>query len=351
MKPVLQVLADGRPVSGAFFTALKSARIRDESGEVADLFEVDFDNAGGRIALPREGTVLSPSGGFEGRSIRAFGDFVVAGYTIGKNPGDGRYLTMTARPADLREDLKEPASEHFDETTLGDVVSTVAGRHGLTPAIDGTLAGITLPYLLRIDQSAIDFLARLGERFNAIVKVAAGRLVFVPRGGGTASGATLPPIVLRERDVVEWQIDGVPRQRFGSCVAKWHDTTTGKTVLERVTGAGEGPAQVLRTVYPTQAEAKAAAEAELTRLNRTSGSGSLLISVGRTAARAEADLMLLDFGEGATGTWRAIAVEHLFGPGGYQTAVEFEGTEDASSGSGSGFAEGFDGSEFIGKEV
>ncbi len=351
MKPVLQVFADGRPVSGAFFTALKSARIRDESGEVADLFEVDFDNAGGRIALPREGTVLSPSGGFEGRSIRAFGDFVVAGYTIGKNPRDGRYLTMTARPADLREDLKEPASEHFDETTLGDVVSTVAGRHGLTPAIDGTLAGITLPYLLRIDQSAIDFLARLGERFNAIVKVAAGRLVFVPRGGGTASGGTLPPIVLRERDVVEWQIDGVPRQRFGSCVAKWHDTTTGKTVLERVTGAGDGPAQVLRNVYGTQGEAKAAAEAELTRLNRTSGSGSLLISVGRTAARAEADLMLLDFGEGATGTWRAIAVEHLFGPGGYQTAVEFEGIEDASSGSGGGFAEGFDGSEFIGKEV
>ncbi|WP_336798863.1 phage late control D family protein [Kaistia sp. MMO-174] len=361
MKPYLQVLADGRPVNGLFYSALKKATIRDEAGQESDSFEVEFDNAAATIALPREGTILSPSGGFLGQAYTSFGDFKVAGYEIGRSPSDGRYLRMTARPADLREDLKEPLSEHWDDQTLGGVLGELAERHGLTLAIDQALASVEIPYLARVEQSAIDLVTRLADRYGATAKPAGGRLVFVKRGGTTASGQSLPAIVVRETDCSEWRIEAKPRPQFGGVRAGWLDREKGIRMEERTEG-GDGPFSMLRPLFATKEEAQAAAQSKLTALNRATGSGSLTLAIGRPSARAEADVKLIGFGDGANGKWRASSLEHVFAGDGYQTTVDFEAAEDGrpkpsdsdsdndTGGGGSdggGFADGFTGEEYL----
>ncbi|WP_336800675.1 phage late control D family protein [Kaistia sp. MMO-174] len=362
MKPYLEVLADGRPVNGLFYSALKSATIRDEAGQESDSFEVEFDDTAATIALPREGTILSPSGGFRGRAVTRFGDFKVAGYERGRTASEGRYIRMTARPADLREDLKEPVSEHWDDQTLGGVLSELAERHGLVLAIDQELGSIKIPYLARVEQSAIDLVTRLADRYGATAKPAGGRLVFVKRGGTTASGQRLAPIVVRETDCSEWRIEAKPRPQFGGVRAGWLDREKGLRMEERA-DSGEGPFSMLRPLFATKEEAQAAAQSKLTALTRATGSGSLTLSVGRPAARAEADLKLIGFGDGASGKWRATSVSHLFGGDGYQNSIDFEAAEEGrpkpgagggsddngaqAGGSDGGFADGFTGEEYL----
>lgn len=84
--------------------------------------------------------------------------------------------------AGLKGGVKTPKSQHFDDATLGAMLEKVFDEEGASIEVDNELAGISIPYQVRMNQLALDFATRLADRNNAIFKSAGGRYLFVPRG-------------------------------------------------------------------------------------------------------------------------------------------------------------------------
>ncbi|MBL6432575.1 MAG: hypothetical protein HPM95_21830, partial [Alphaproteobacteria bacterium] len=232
----------------------------------------------------------------------------------------GERLTISGRSADMRSDLKEPVSEHFDDRTVGDLVQELAGRHGLQAVVSPALAGETLPYIARLDQSTLDFGTRIADRFGALFAVKDGKMLLVKRGSGSASGLTCRRSPSPSRIVATGASMSIPVPEYGLTSAKWYDRATGKTEIETERTGMQGPERRLRHVLPTQAEAKAAAKSEGERLSRATGSGSVTLA-GLPEAQAETDAQLMGFRPEINGRWRVASVEHSFADT-YTTTIE-----------------------------
>ncbi|PTW63184.1 hypothetical protein C8N35_1011235 [Breoghania corrubedonensis] len=210
--PFIEVHVDGQPVSAGFYQRLVEATVRDATGQDADSVELTFDDAGNAIRIPREGAELSVRFGFRGTGVWVVGLFIVEKSTIEGGPG-GEFITLSGRGADMRKDLKEPLSEHFDDETLGGIIRTLAGRHGLKAEVSPDLASLKVPHAVRVDQSALDFGTRIADRFGALFSVKGGKMLLVKRGSGSASGQPLTALTIAKSDCVSWRFDVEPRPR------------------------------------------------------------------------------------------------------------------------------------------
>jgi phage protein D len=155
MRPRIHVLANSSPVNGFFYQRLVSATIIDKSGQQSDTLTCTFENRGNTIPLPNEGDILEPFFGYYETGITTMGQFVVDGHKIYGGPS-GEFLDITARSADVRENQKEKGSEHFEDTTLGDMLKVCFGRVGAQIEVDPELANIKIDYEARFDQSTLD---------------------------------------------------------------------------------------------------------------------------------------------------------------------------------------------------
>ncbi len=328
LTPKILVNANGSPVNGMFYSRLQSATITDVSGQKSDTFSVKFENRGNTIPLPNEGDILEPFFGYLETGLMTMGKFVVDGWD--KEIGDqGEFLTVNCKSADIRETQKEKGTEHFDDTTLGAMMEKVFARTGTRIEVDPELASKKIEYEARWNQSALDFGTRMADKYNAVFKPAGGKFLMVPRGRQQMlSGARMSSLIIKKSEWTNCTMSGKPRPKHGRVVAKWHDPAAGKTEFESVSTGGKGPLKSLSNTYKSKDEAKAAAEAEGTRLNRESSEGSFT-GPGIPWATAEQDVVAMDWGQGIDGAWRADQVEQKFesGNGGYTTTVNVKAPE------------------------
>lgn len=319
--PFIDVAVNGGPVSGGFYKRLVSATIHDAPGQDADRVDLKFDDEGNTIAIPQKGAGIEVKFGFRGAGGFKMGTFIVEKTSIagGEN---GEFVTVSGRSADMRSDLKEPVSEHFDEQTIGAIVSELAGRHGLGSKVDGAFAGVTLSYVARYEQSAVDFLTKLADRHGAIFAVKDRKFLFVRPG-------TLPAITIDKSECESWSFDVEPRPLYGRTQAGWFDRQAGEVRFEDHSMGLQGPLKRLRRIMPTQGEAKAAAKSEGDRLGRGTGSGSITLA-GRPEILADAPIQTTGFRAEASGLWRCNGVDHVFAET-YKTTVSVEAPEEGKS--------------------
>ncbi|MRN67875.1 contractile injection system protein, VgrG/Pvc8 family [Brucella sp. 10RB9213] len=315
--PFIEVSIEGKTVHDAFYQRLVSATIRDEPGQSADTLELVFDDTGNEIDIPQKGAKIEIRFGFKGVGTWKMGTFVFerASYNFGS---DGERLTFSCKSAELRADVKEPLSEHFDGATIGQIVEQLAKRHGYKAKVSPELANTKLDYIARANQSAVDFLTRLADRTGALFSIKDNTFLFLKRG-------SLPPITITKGDCSEGEFSIEPRPKYGKAAAGWYDRRRNKTVYEEHATGLYGPTRRLRTVYASQAEAKKAAEAEGARLARATGQGSLTMA-GWPEVMADAPINAVGFRKEFDGEWRAASVEHRFEDT-YTTSIELEAPE------------------------
>lgn len=319
--PFIDVRVDGRAVSAAFYSRLNKATITDAPGQDGDRVELTFDDTGNEIAIPAEGARLDVTFGFRDGGAWKMGSFVIEKTRVAGGP-EGETVTLSGRPADMRSDVKEPLSEHFDDATLGGVVEELAGRHGMDAKVSPSLSGIKLPYIARVNQSAVDFLTRLADRYGALFSIKDGKLLFLERG--LQAGLTI------DRGQCEsWDFTLEPRPRHGATEAAWFDRATGETHFEAHSTGLEGPIKRLRNVLPTKAEAKAAAASEGDRLGRATASGTLKLA-GTPEAMADMPITATGFRPEVNGLWRAGTVTHEYGET-YMTSIELVAPEEGKA--------------------
>jgi uncharacterized protein len=313
--PFIEVTVNGKPVSGAFYSRLVSARICDAPGQKADTVDLTFDDAGNEIEMPPNGALIVVRFGFRDFGASKMGVFTVEKPTISGGP-HGEFLNLSGRSADMRSDVKEPLSEHFDDQTLGQITEALAARHGYRAKVDQELASIQLPYTARVGQSAVDFLTRLADRFGALFSVKDQTFLLLRRG------AFLPPITIHKHECESWEFEFEPRPQYGSSEAGWFDRSKGKVTYETYHGTSGGPRKRMRVIYPTEKEAGAAARSETERLGRATGSGSLTLG-GRPEIMADAPLITAGFRPEVNGQWSVAGVDHVYEET-YMTTIKLE---------------------------
>ncbi|WP_254493694.1 phage late control D family protein [Bartonella sp. B1099] len=314
--PFIEVRVGDKLVHEVFYQRLLTATITDNAGNEADTFEAEFDDSGNDLEIPSRNTALHVTFGYEG-SIRAFmGRFVVE-TVISCGGSDGEILRLCGKSASMRGELKEQVSEHFDHKTIGEIVEILAKRHGYQAKVSPKFTKQTLPYVVRTDQSVIDFLTRLADRMQARFLIKDNKFLFL-------GGDNLPLQTIHQYDCAHWEFTLEPRTQYGTIEASYFDRSKGQQhVVTHHTGY-HGPVRRLRTCYPCESQAQAAAASESDRLCRAMGSGSLSLE-GRPEIMADQPLLLQGFRREINGPWHAATVTHRYEKqSGYITEITLE---------------------------
>ncbi|MCY4121303.1 MAG: contractile injection system protein, VgrG/Pvc8 family [Acidobacteria bacterium] len=319
MTPDLRVSANGRDITGVVRDRFVSVSVTDVVDEQADRFELTLDDRAPGIAVPPTGARLDVELGFLERGTAPMGSYTV---TEVEKSGPPQTLTLRAQAADLLGELKAPRTRSWSLMTIGDVVGTIAGRHGLEPRIDPALSGVALPHIDQKDESDLNLLRRLASyQLDVVAKVSAGRLVFLRRqvlANELAAAATR----IERTEGLDYRVLRADREMYGAVVAKWREFTAGEL---REVRAGDGsPVFELPETFPDYASAHNAAQTKLRALKRGTHTGELTLSPGRLGLAADAPVQLEGWCAGVDGVWVVKSARHELSEDGYRTSVDVE---------------------------
>lgn len=319
MKPSFAISADGGDITGAVKDRLMELRVNDEAGNQSDTVEIRLDDRGGTLALPRKGTQLSVAIGYEETGLVDKGLYVVD-EVEGESAASS--LTIKAKAADMRSSLKAAKTRGWDGKTLGDIVNTIAGEHGLQAKVAPALAGMNFEHVDQTNESDMHFLTRLAKQYDAIAKPAGEYLVMVPRGEAkSATGKSLPSVSLTRKDITSYRFTIAERGKYGKVIAHYRDE--GKAEDVAVTYGDGEPAYTIRHPYQNFEQAYAAAKAKKEALDR--GTATVGVTMpGNADVAAEGKVTLSECRDGVDGTWVVTKATHVItGTGGFST--EFDG--------------------------
>lgn len=337
----------------------------DNRGFEADQLDIELDDSDGLIELPLRGAVLTLFLGWKGEALIGKGQFTVDEIEHRGAPDE---VTIRARSADFRGSLNSRREASYHDTTLGEIVATIAGRNKLVPAVADALKGIKIPHIDQAQESDAKFLTRLAERNGAEVSVKAGRLLMLKAGSGvTASGKPIPAITIERSSGDRHSFSIADRGAYTGVTAKWlhtkdpkpekqkqrvkvkrkpkerhlraleHPKATpvskakAKKVKEQEAREGEymtgteDNVFALTTIYATRAQAMRAAQAKWNKLQRGVAEFSISLALGRadiypeTPARVSGFKRVIDEQD-----WTITKVTHSLSNNGYTTGLELE---------------------------
>lgn len=322
MRVAYQIIADGANITALIADRLLSAEITDEAGVKSDRLTLTIDDRDQRLEFPKPGAKIEVSLGYVGRALVKMGAYVVDEVDV---IGPAREMTIRATAADMTGDIKAPKERSWPGITLGNLVRTIASDNGLQAAISSELASRDLGH---VDQTESDMqlLQRICAEQGATCKVADGRLVVAERAAGkTASGGDMPRALIDASQCESWSATIAERGKYKSVKAFWQDT---RRARRRSVTAGEGtPEMALKNTYPSEAEARRAAESKLKALANGTGKVRIAGLIGDPTMSAEMLATLTGFRAGIDGDdWIIDRVTHSFGDG-YTCSVEIESSD------------------------
>lgn len=334
MTPAFRLIVDGVDMSARFQPRLSSLTLTEKRGDEADQLDIVLDDADGRLAIPRKGVKIQLALGFAGPDgsdqLVDKGTFTVDETEWGGPPD---ILTIKARAAEFTAGISTRRDGSWRNTTLGAVVSEIAGRNGLQARISDDLAAIALPLVAQSRESDLALLRRLGRQHDAMASIKNGRLVFARVGSGrTAGGQTIPPgsITRADGDRYTWRAaDRDSDQASGSgqsrgVKARWR-SVSGAATHTVLVGPSRGARQLPR-IYASEDAAQRAAQAAYDRRARKKAVFTLHLALGRADLYPERRLQLTGFKAGIDGSgWLVEEAAHrLDAQGGFTTDLTLE---------------------------
>ncbi|SPJ35239.1 phage late control D family protein [Kushneria phyllosphaerae] len=320
-RPSYRITIAGQDITPRINGRLINLRITSQRGQEADQLDLALTDHDGQLELPSKGAKLTVSIGWQDEGLLDRGIFVVDEI---EHSGSPDRLTIRARAADMRNLLPGKRSQSWHDITLGDIVDTIAQRHELSPVIGDTLRGIRVGHIDQTDESDLNFLTRLGQRYDAIAAVKSERMLFTLAGEAlTASGLALPGVTLTRRDGDQHRYNQTDRDSYSGVKAFWNDKAGGK---RQVVIAGEGEKfKDLRATYASEADALEAAKSELRRIQRGTAEFELTMAHGRADITPETPITLRGWKPQIDGTgWLVTEVEDSLNDSGYGTKIKCE---------------------------
>lgn len=224
-RPAVQLVIDG-VVPTNLNDRLMSLSLTDNRGFEADRLELNIDDSDGRVAMPPRGAKIIVALGWQNEPLVNKGVYIVDEIT---HQGPPDRLVATARSADFREEFNVKREYSWHNISVGDVVSAIAGRYGLKPAVSSTLKAIAIDHADQTNESDISFLTRMADMLGAVAMVKNGCLLFiVPGKGVSASGRILPAVSITRASGDGHTFRIADRDAYTGVQAYWLDLNFGK---------------------------------------------------------------------------------------------------------------------------
>lgn len=325
-----RVTLDGKDLTSKIEPRLQGLSITECRQDEADSLDITLDDHDGRMAIPNRGAVLEVSIGWAGAALVNKGKFTVNEV---EHSGAPDRISIRARSASMTKDMGERQEKSWHGQNLGEIVRTISGRHKLKPVVGPRLASTVIPHIDQTNESDMSFLTRLAKRFDAVMTVKDGNLLFLPIGTGrTASGRALAALTIKRADGDQHRYNITERESYAGVRAFYH--SNGQAEKKDVTVGGENNKNLkkLPEVYPTEGEARAAATAELKRVQRNAATLSYNLAIGRAEISPELPISVTGFKPQIDSTpWLVKQVRHSIADGGFTTEIELEVRDAASA--------------------
>lgn len=358
LTPDFMLTVNSKDVTTSIRDRLISLTLTDNRGFEADQLDIELDDADGQLAMPVRGAVVTLFLGWKGQALTGKGSFTVDEV---EHHGTPDTMTIRARSADFRGTLNSRREVSYHETTLGDIVTQIAGRNKLQPMLAEGFAGIAVAHIDQTQETDAKFLTRLATLYGAVAAVKAGRLLFIRPGNGvTVSGKPIPQMTITRHDGDRHTFSIADRGAYTGVSASWlhtKDPKPKKVKLQRKPKvkhlrALEHPAAkkkkaaatktpearegdylagsednvfTLTTVYSSKATAMRAAKAKWEKLQRGVAEFSLTLAMGRADLYPETPVRVSGFKSVIDAQpWIISKVTHNLSSSGYTTQLEFE---------------------------
>ena len=356
--PDYMVKLAGSDITADISRRLISLSLTDNRGFEADQLDIELDDADGLMRMPPRGAVLSVFMGWKGQALFHKGEFTVDEV---EHRGAPDTLTLRARSADYRGSLNSRRENSYHDTTLEAIVSAVAARNSLEPAVAESLKDVKVSHIDQTQETDAAFITRLAELNGGVVAIKAGKLIFIKPGSAlTASGKRIPQMTLSRSDGDGHTFNIADRDAYTGVSATWLHTkepkpkrvkvqrkkkekhlralqhpaakkTTAKAQKAPEAKEGEYLAGndenvfALTTVYATQKAAMRAAQAKWDKLQRGVAQFSISLARGRADLFPETPLAVSGFKAVIDAQpWLISKVTHSLNNGGYTTGLELE---------------------------
>lgn len=316
MTPDYLLTIDGRDITPGLKSRLMRLQLAESRGDEADQLDVTLDDADGRLALPPSGARIDLRIGWAGQPLVDKGSFVVDEVEHGGAPDQ---VSIRARSADLHRSLRQRSEASYHDTTLGELVRSIAARNGLQATVDDALASVPVPHVDQTHESDLNFLTRLARQHDAVCTVKKGQLIF-----RAINGARLAAVHITRAlgDSHRWH--RAERTSYSGVRASWQDP---RTAQKRDVLVGEdGDEKRLKDTYGSEGDALAAARAEQGRIERGKATLELTLALGRPELMPQTPATVTGFKpEIDAATWLVVKVTHSIDDGqGFTTRVELE---------------------------
>ncbi|AOK57809.1 late control protein [Burkholderia ubonensis] len=323
-----RITLDGRDLSRLIAPNLVSLSLAESRADEADMLDLVIDDTQNTFAIPLRGASIAVSIGWVGEPLVDKGTYTVDEV---EHSGAPDIITIKARSASMTNRMHERREKSWHRQTLGAIVRTIAARHGLTPAVDATLAKVVIDHIDQTQESDMSFLTRLAKRYDAVMTVKDKHLLFMPIGAGkTASGKTLDVLAITRASGDQHHYKIAQRDSYTAVRAHYH--SNGKAQRKSVlVGDEKGKnTKVLPQDYATEAEARAAAQAEYARVQRQQATLGYTLALGRPELFPEMPVTVSGFKPEIDDTpWLVKKATHRIGNGGFTTELELEVRKDS----------------------
>lgn len=291
--------------------------VTDSEGWESDSAQIELDDRGGDVAIPRAGAELAIALGWAETGVRAMGRYVSGEVEASGPPAK---LVIRATGVDFLRELKQRRTRSWDDTTVGGIASEIAGEHGLQARVTSAARLARVEHADQAGESDMALLLRLCRERGLECKIDAGRVVIAAAGEGrTHSGLSMEVVAIAPGDASRYRISWLARSSYGSVEARWRDVRSGRTRVER---AGSGsPVSELRKLYSNSAEAAEAARARLSELRRDGARLSMELSAGDSRLVAESRIRLDNWRPGVPAEWRVTKAVHRISDRGYTCEI------------------------------
>ncbi|WP_085590901.1 phage late control D family protein [Pseudomonas sp. B14(2017)] len=323
MKPMFQIVADGKDITALINDRLLLLRISDKPGMESDEFELRIDDRAQAVTLPSRGAKIEVFLGYSAQAMARLGSYTVDEVEVTGPPDT---ITLRGKASDMRGSGKTTRSGSWEDVALVKIVSDVAARNGWEA---GCTVQTKVPRVDQRNESDFNFITRLAKQYDCTAKVASGKLVVLPREGGqSTSGKAIGTVSISRADVSRYSFRLGDRGTQKAVKTQHQDKATGRLNVVEL-GNDDAPTGLPgvhtdRHIYPNKSAAEQAAKARLAAFNRSTAAVRLEM-FGRTDLFAERTISAQGFKNGLDGEYLVDSVEQVFTASGWTTTVGCNG--------------------------
>ena len=323
MRPSFKLEVDGSDISAVIGDRLLSIRVNDDAGQKSDTLDIMLDDRDGELPIPSSKAKIKCSLGYEETDLNYMGEFTIDEITLQENPSK---MGIRAKASDSSSEFKATKTRSWHDTTIGEIVSTIAGEHGLVPTVHADYQSREVTHIDQENESDAHFLTRMASIYGAVSKPADGRLIFVPEGSGlSASGQALQAATIPAEEILTLRGTVKDRGAYSGVITRFRNKETNLEEEVETKGNdgwffGAGPMFRDKKLYTSRDMAEQAGQARLRQLQ--SGTVTIDFTIrGRPDIFAERPISLEGVRAPLAGTWIVKNVTHEYNASGYTTKI------------------------------